>query len=157
MWVNCTFKSWCTPMLTRAGLYAYSIRAYAHIIINFSPTWITVFLLLKVDVTSFLSGSPLSVPGTLHSPCSRILRLPVCLFDELSGLIHLPDFLCLILLFDVTTGVYFCACYTDVVFVKKKSYFFAELNFSSVPRRKCLKYRFFVLPCLLYFQLCNLF
>lgn len=130
-----------------------------HVIINSSPTWITVPLFVKVGVTSFLSSYPHSVSGTLHPPCSWILLLSVCLFDELSGLIHLPDFLCLILLFDVTAGVYFCACYTDVDFVKekKKVLLFAELNFSSIPQRKCLKYIFFVLLCLLYCQLCNIF
>lgn len=112
---------------------------HTHISINFSPAWITLFpswrLMWPPSSPALLTlDQPLC---TLHVP--EHFFLSVCLSDELSGLIHLPDFLCLILLFDVTTmGLFLCLLYRRSL--RRKSYFAEPLmNFSSLPGRKCLK------------------
>lgn len=130
------------------------IPRHTQLTANSSPTWHTVPLFLKVDVTSFLFPAPPPL-RIRHSstPCVSEFSLSVCLFDELSGLIHLPEFLHLIHPFDVTVGVYFGACYTGTVVVKKekKGLLLAKLNFSCAPRRSCLKYMIFVVLCLQFF------
>lgn len=102
------------------------------IIINSSPTWITVLMYVWRLTWPPSSPAPLTLYQALvHPLCSWILLLSVCLLDELSRLIHLPDFLCLILLFDVTAGVYFGACYTGAAVVKSPTFCWAELSLSS--------------------------
>lgn len=135
-----------------------------HVIINSSPTWITVPLLLKVGVTSFLSSYPHSVSGTLHPPCSpdpSSLRLPVWRAVWANSFAWLlmphPPLWC------HCRGLFLCLlyrrrlCKREREKKKKEVLLFAELNFSSIPQRKCLKYIFFVLLCLLYCQLWNIF
>lgn len=146
IWVKTPFNTWlsCCLQCGNSRPLVFSVTPLHHELVP----------LLKVDVTSFLSSSPRLVSGAVHPPCCWILLPSVCLFDELSGLIHLPDFLRLILVFDVTTRVYFCACYTDVRLLKSPTFFlFAELNFSSAPRRNCLKYT----PSSLFCSVCCIF